>query len=193
MIPITKTLFLGQSWIMAVSSAPSFLVTHRSHLPFKSPQATAPRHVCAHLLLQIEDEALSILFLGACFCFLLRTCMQIMLWSRETDTSATPTILPKPPFEARAVEEIMKLRRAGPGVADAHTTYSTTASASLSEDAAGVAVSIEDRLEGQQPNKIKAWLGFRVSWVRGYFVLCGLVPHSVLYVYFVFVLLCSRP
>lgn len=110
-----------------------------------------------------------ILAFGCMLSFLLRACMPMTFWRRETDTSATPTVLPKPPFEARAVEEIMKLRRAGPGAVDTHGSCSTMVSSSLCEDTGRTTVSIEDRLEGQQPYDIKAWLDFRVSWVCGDF------------------------
>lgn len=101
--------------------------------------------------------------------------MPIMFWSRDTDPAATPSVLPKPPSEARGVDNIMKLRKVMPGSGDAEVTPSIATSprerAGAGPDAP---MSIQDRLEGQRPKDIKAWLDFRVSWVRDSVLLAGI-------------------
>lgn len=88
--------------------------------------------------------------------------------SRDTDPVATPSVPPKPPLEARGVDAIMQLRKAMSYGADAKVTASIPTS--LPEGAGAVpetTTSIQDRLEGQRPKDIKAWLDFRVSWRAG--------------------------
>eukprot|EP00752_Nemacystus_decipiens_P002127 g2029.t1 len=91
----------------------------------------------------------------------------LLAW-RDTDPAATPSVLPKPPFEARGVDNIMKLRQIIPCGGDAGVTPSN--STSRPEGAAAeeeTTKSIQDRLEGQRPKDIKAWLDFRVQVVAG--------------------------
>ncbi|CAM9131465.1 unnamed protein product, partial [Ectocarpus sp. 13 AM-2016] len=91
----------------------------------------------------------------------------LLAW-RERDPAAEPPAMPKPPLEARAVEDIMKIRRQIPDGADA--TRSSLASPPSPTEEAGVAagapattMSIKDRLEGQRPRAVAAWLQFRVQ------------------------------
>lgn len=86
--------------------------------------------------------------------------------------------MPKPPLEARAVEDMMKLRRQSPGGADA--TRSSLKSPPLPTEEAGVAtaapattMSIQDRLEGQRPRAVAAWLQFRVANHKLWLHSCG--------------------
>lgn len=91
----------------------------------------------------------------------------VIFWSRDIDPAATPSVLPKPPFEARGVDSIMKLRKTMPGGGDAEVTNSNSTSRAEGVEAeAETTKSIQDRLEGQRPKDIKAWLDFRVSWLR---------------------------
>lgn len=89
-----------------------------------------------------------------------------MFWSRDIDPAATPSVLPKPPFEARGVDTIMKLRKTMPCGGDAEVASSIPTSPLEEAGAeADTVMSIHDRLEGQRPKDIKAWLDFRVSWL----------------------------
>ena len=93
--------------------------------------------------------------------------MPTTFWRRETDSALKPSVLPKPPFEARGVDEIMKLKKVCSAAAE---ISSTTATSPPPPDVPGTdatSVSIQDKLEGLRPNCIRAWLEFRVSWLRG--------------------------
>lgn len=99
----------------------------------------------------------------------------VAFWRREPDSTATSSVIPKPPFEARGVDDIMKLRKVCRAAAET-TPSTTTTSPSPPEVAApapGASFSIQDKLEGLRPNSIRSWLEFRVSWLRGcYLLLC---------------------
>ncbi|CAB1111111.1 unnamed protein product [Ectocarpus sp. CCAP 1310/34] len=91
----------------------------------------------------------------------------LLAW-RERDPAAEPPAMPKPPLEARAVEDIVKLRRQSPGGADATRSSLTspplpTEEAGVSAGAPATTMSIQDRLEGQRPRAVAAWLRFRVQ------------------------------
>lgn len=103
------------------------------------------------------------------FCYYPRACKPMMFWSRDTDPAATPSVRPKPPFEARGVDNIMKLRKVMPSGGDAQVNPSNSTShpEGKGEGAeAETTKSIQDSLEGQKPKDVKAWLDFRVSWLR---------------------------
>lgn len=99
----------------------------------------------------------------------------VAFWRREPDSTATSSVIPKPPFEARGVDDIMKLRKVCRAAAET-TPSTTTTSPSPPEVAApapGASFSIQDKLEGLRPNSIRSWLEFRVSWLPGcYLLLC---------------------
>lgn len=96
--------------------------------------------------------------------------MPVAFWGRDTDPAATPSVPPKPPFEARGVDTIMKLRKAMThSSGDAEVTPAIHASLPEEVSTKADTMSIRDRLEGQRPKDIKAWLDFRVSWLRTVF------------------------
>lgn len=76
-----------------------------------------------------------------------------------TSTSLKPPI---PPFEARGVDDIMRLRDRG----DAGVKVSTSDKNGSVEVAPGMP--IQDSLQGQRPKSLKAWMDFRVSFSRAW-------------------------
>eukprot|EP00903_Cladosiphon_okamuranus_P012984 g12116.t2 len=101
----------------------------------------------------------------------------LLAW-RDTDPAATPAVLPKPPFEARGVDAIMKLRKTAPCGGDAQVEAAQVEAAQVeaatsiptlpperARTEADTILSIHDRLQGQRPKDIKAWLDFRVQIV----------------------------
>lgn len=96
----------------------------------------------------------------------MHTCPMAFL-SRNAEPAASPSVPPKPPFEARGVDTIMKLRKVMACGGDTEVTPSI--STSLPEGVGAdkdANMSIQDRLEGQRPKDIKAWLDFRVSFLH---------------------------
>lgn len=116
------------------------------------------KHFCACFLLVLDFTYVSD-SIDDCS----RAHMSMMFWSRDTDPAATPSVPPKPPFEARGVDTIMNLRKAMPCGGDAGATHSIPTSLPDGAGAEEDTMSIQERFEGQRPKDIKAWLDFRVS------------------------------
>ena len=82
------------------------------------------------------------------------------------DSSPAPSKPPVVPLEARRVDNIMKQRCAGAGGDTALPPVPAKPKGKLrakGEGGAAPPLSIEEKLEGQRPNELKAWIDFRVG------------------------------
>lgn len=94
--------------------------------------------------------------------------MDCLCYGVNRDTNApeeTPSIPPKPPippFEARGVNDIMRVRdREGAGVQV--STSDKNGSVEVAPE-----LSIQDKLQGQRPKALKAWMDYRVNFSRAW-------------------------